>query len=74
MDRYKLNIQRDVDVDGYGEDASYTLCLPKGWRIETGGDVGLHTQGFDSMAELRAFVRSGAVVRCRDCKDCAKLG
>ena len=28
--KYKLNVARDVDVDGYGDEVSYILNLPTG--------------------------------------------
>lgn len=72
MDRYKLNIQRDVDVDGYGDDASVVLCTPTGWRMALDDD-GVHTRAFDTMRELRAYVRSGGVVRCTACANCKQV-
>lgn len=67
--RYKLDIKRDVDVDGYPEDGegmgSYILNLPYGFRFT---DDLCHTKGFDTMQELKRASKI-EVMPC-DCKDC----
>ena len=67
--KYKLNIKRDVDVHGgnFLDAIDYILNTPSGYRIN---DIDLvHVRGFDSMAELKAFVKDGGVIPC-DCKSC----
>jgi hypothetical protein len=64
--KYKLNVARDVDVDGYW-DLDYILNLPNGFRFY---DDLVHTRGYDSMAELRLSAKND-VIPC-DCKDCKK--
>ena len=61
MARYKLNVAKDVDPNEDG----YFLYLPFGWRFD---DEVVHCRNFDTMAELRAAVRSD-VVPC-DCLEC----
>ena len=66
---YKLNIKRDVDVasDFWGTQIDYILNTPSGYRIN---DIDLvHVRGFDSMAELKAFVKDTGVVPC-NCQEC----
>ena len=63
--KYKLNVQRDVDVDGYGDETSYILNLPYGHRFD---DEIVHVRGYDTMAELRKSVRL-EVEPC-DCPEC----
>lgn len=65
--RYKLNVSRDVDVDGYGDDVGYILNLPDGFRFY---DEVVHVRGFDSMRELRAAAKD-TVIPC-DCNGCIK--
>jgi hypothetical protein len=65
MPRYRLNPARDVDVDGYGEDVTYMLNLPYGFRFY---DDQVHVRGFDTMQEVRAAARDD-VVPC-DCTEC----
>ena len=62
---YKLNIVRDVDQDGYGDDGVYILNLPNGFRFY---DDLVHTRGYDTMAELKLSVKYD-IIPC-DCKDC----
>lgn len=62
---YKLNIGRDVDQDGYGDDVVYILNLPNGFRFY---DDLVHTRGYDTMAELKLSVKND-IIPC-DCKDC----
>jgi hypothetical protein len=63
---YKLNVERDVDVDGgYTDNPSYILNLPYGFRFF---DIGNHVKGYDSMEELRADLKVG--IELCDCKEC----
>jgi 23S rRNA G2445 N2-methylase RlmL len=68
--KYKLNIARDVDVDGHPEDGegygSYILNLPYGFCFD---DDASHVKGFDTMADVRKSVK--LEVRkciCTECK------
>jgi hypothetical protein len=65
--KYKLNVQRDVDVDGHTEDEmSYILNLPYGFRFF---DDDVHTRGYDTMHELRIAAKSDVIIcTCADCK------
>ena len=63
--KYKLNIERDVDQDGYGDDMVYILNLPNGFRFY---DDLVHTRGYDTMSELKLSVKND-IIPC-DCKDC----
>jgi hypothetical protein len=65
--KYKLNVARDVDVDGYGEDACYILNLPWGYRFY---DDIVHVRGYDTMAELKQSVKND-VIPC-NCPECAR--
>jgi len=67
MMKYKLDVSNDVDVDGYGDDVAYMLNLPYGFRFS---DEIVHVRGYDTMAELRASVKTD-VIPC-DCPDCLK--
>ena len=62
--KYKLNIARDVDVDGYDDTISYILNLPYGFRFEEDGN---HVKGYDTMAELRADVKYVSKCKCQQC-------
>lgn len=66
--KYKLDVARDVDTD---EPDVFILNLPKGWRLNEpvfGNDF-QHVMGFDSMKELRAYVKTGVVpCSCSGCK------
>ena len=68
---YKLNIKRDVDVDGYPEDGegmgTYMLNLPYGFRF---ADDLVHVRGYDTMAEVRLAAKRD-VIAC-SCDDCIK--
>jgi hypothetical protein len=65
--KYKLNLSRDVDVDGDPSNPDgYVLCLPFGFRFTS--EV-VHTRGFDNMKELRAAAKQD-VIPC-DCAECA---
>lgn len=64
--KYKLNVSRDVDVDGYGDDVAYILNLPKGFRFY---DDLVHIRGYDTMAELRQAMKNDDVIPC-DCSGC----
>ncbi len=64
---YRLNVSRDVDLDGgsFGTCVSYILNLPDGFRFD---DDLVHVRGFDSMKELRHAARSDVIAcSCRDC-------
>jgi hypothetical protein len=65
--KYRLNIARDVDRDGWDEDGGYILNTPHGYCIDAGDRE--HVRGFDTLAELKAFVRAGGVIPCT-CADC----
>lgn len=68
--KYKLNITRDIDAD---EPDVYILNLPAGFRFdeESSPNDRSHVRGYDSMRELRADVKAGAVIPC-DCSGCTK--
>lgn len=64
--KYKLNVTRDVDIDGYGDEVAYILNLPWGFRFY---DDLVHTRGYDSMAELRVSSKDDVVVcKCAECQ------
>jgi len=66
---YKLNIKRDVDVHGgnFFAETDYILNTPSGYRIN---DIDLvHVRGFDSMEEIKAFIKDGGVISC-NCQEC----
>jgi hypothetical protein len=65
--KYKLDVKNDVDVDGYGDEVSYILNLPYGFRFY---DDLVHVRGYDTMKELRQSAKDD-VIAC-DCKDCIK--
>ena len=64
--KYKLNIARDVDTEGYDErDLSYILNLPNGFRFD---DEIVHTRGYDTMSELRHAAKNDVIVcTCKSC-------
>ena len=66
--KYKLDVARDVDTD---EPDVFILSLPKGWRLDEpvfGNDVH-HVMAFDTMRELKAYVKGGVVpCNCTGCK------
>ncbi len=64
---YKLNIARDIDTD----DGVFILNLPAGFRFDEQSPPNdrSHVRGYDSMRELRADIKAGAVVPC-DCSGC----
>lgn len=66
--KYKLDIARDVDVDGYGDDVSYILNLPKGFRFD---DDLVHVRGYDTMKELKWSVKN-EVIGC-NCEGCSNV-
>ena len=68
MAKYKLNAAQDVDTD---EPGVYILNLPRGWRLDEPvfGDNASHVMGFDTMKELRDYVKH-SVVPC-GCSSCA---
>lgn len=63
--RYKLNVDRDVDVN---EDDTLVLNLPRGFKFSHDVLEVCHTCGYDTMRDLRQDIKSW-VVPC-DCKDC----
>ena len=63
--KYKLNIKRDVDVDGYDDTVSYILNLPYGFRFDEDGN---HVKGYDSMKELRADLKYIEKCGCKECE------
>jgi hypothetical protein len=65
--KYKLNVARDVDVDGYGDEVSYILNLPNGFRFN---DDLVHTRGYDTMMELRQSAKTDTI-SC-NCTLCTK--
>jgi len=65
--KYKLDVARDVDVDGYGDEVSYILNLPYGFRFY---DDLVHVRGYDTMKELKVSAKDD-VISC-NCKDCVK--
>ena len=65
--KYKLDIPNHVDIDGYGDDVTYVLNLPYGFRFS---DEVVHVRGYDTMAELRASVKID-IMPC-DCPDCMR--
>jgi hypothetical protein len=67
MAKYKLDVKNDVDVDGYGEDATYLLNLQYGFRFS---DDIVHVRGFDTMKELKESIKND-VIPC-DCADCKR--
>jgi len=62
--KYKLNVKRDVDVDGYDDTISYILNLPYGFRFDEDGN---HVKGYDSMEELKADVKFIEPCLCAEC-------
>jgi len=62
MPKFKLNFKTDVDSCEDG----YMVFLPYGWRWD---DDIVHVRGFDTLAEIRAAVKTD-VVPC-DCRECA---
>ena len=62
--KYKLNVKRDVDVDGYDDMTSYILNLPYGFRFDEDGN---HVKGYDSMKELKADVKYIEKCFCSEC-------
>ena len=63
--KYKLNVQRDVDVDGYGDELDYILNLPSGFRFY---DDLVHTRGYDNMMELRESAKNDIILcKCLSC-------
>jgi len=62
--KYKLNVKRDVDVDGYHDIISYILNLPYGYRFDEDGN---HVKGYDSMQELRADIKYIEKCHCKEC-------
>jgi hypothetical protein len=61
--KYKLDIKRDVDPDG---DCGFILNTPRWFRMY---DDYVHVRGFDTMQELKEWVKMGGVIPC-DCDDC----
>jgi len=69
MAKYKLNVARDVDTDGYGDEMGYILNLPYGFRFY---DDLVHTRGYDTMRELKQSARDD-VIMC-NCTMCNTQG
>jgi len=65
--KYKLDVTRDVDVDGYGDEVSYILNLPNGFRFY---DDMVHIRGYDTMTELRLSAKSD-IISC-NCASCTQ--
>ena len=63
--KYKLDVQRDVDVD---EGGGLMLWLPVGFRFY---DDLVHVRGFDTLKEVRKAAREDVIV-C-DCAECRQL-
>ena len=66
--KYKLDVKRDVDIDGGGffnDITGYILNLPFGFRFY---DDLVHVRGYDTMQELRESAKRD-VIPC-DCKEC----
>jgi hypothetical protein len=66
--KYKLNAARDIDIDGYGDEVSYILNLPWGFRFD---DDLVHIRGYDTMKELKTSAKND-VIKC-DCKECQEF-
>lgn len=63
--KYKLDVARDVDVDGYGDKVSYILNLPNGFRFY---DDMVHIRGYDTMTELRLSAKNDTIpCNCASC-------
>lgn len=63
--KYKLDVARDVDVDGYGDEVSYILNLPNGYRFD---DDLVHIRGYDTMKELRHAAKNDTIpCNCKGC-------
>lgn len=67
--KYKLDVKRDVDLDGQEDDpdCGYILNLVFGWRFSD-DPTPSHVKGFDSMGELRDDAKNN-VSKC-NCKEC----
>jgi hypothetical protein len=65
--KYKLNINRDVDIVGNEHQTDVILNLPNGFRINDSDIV--HVRGFDSVKELKEFIKQGGVIPC-NCNNC----
>lgn len=63
--KYRLNVARDVDVDGYGDEVSYILNLPNGFRFYN--DL-VHIRGYDTMKELKQSAKDD-IIPC-NCQYC----
>lgn len=61
---YKLNVKTDVDVF----DDAIMLHLQYGWKFADDPTQPCHVRGFDTMKELKAYIKGG-VITC-DCKEC----
>ena len=69
MTKFRLNVQRDVDPDGYG---GLMLHLPFGFRFD---DDLVHVRGYDSMAELKESAKRDVIpCDCAECKAHLKMG
>jgi len=66
--KYKLNVARDVDVDGCPGDGwgGYILNLPNGFRFSN--EI-VHTRGYDTMREVREAAKRDVIpCACQSCK------
>ena len=68
--KYKLNFDRDVDVDGYGDNVVYILNLPYGFCFEPHPVDATHVRGYDSIQELKKAIKT-EIYSC-DCVDCER--
>jgi hypothetical protein len=66
--KYKLNTARDVDTD---EPDVYILNLPAGFQFNHDVMALCHTYAYDSMAELRADIKT-SVIPCT-CAECQRM-
>ena len=66
--KYKLDMQRDVDIVPQYPGQTYIVNLPPGWKFLHDYWTPEHVRGFDTMRELRQDVRSN-VGPC-DCEEC----
>lgn len=65
MAKYQLDVKRDVDVNEDG----YFLYLTPGWTFDN--EI-VHCRNFDTMAELRAAVKTDVIkCQCTECKELA---
>jgi len=70
LTKYKLDVDRDVDVDGYGDTRVFILNLPYGFCFEPHPTDATHVRGYDTMTELKKAIKT-EVYPC-DCIECQK--